>query len=100
MESGNSSTDTPLDPRWSEFVGDTPRRTLARPAIRAGAPITDYPHERLVQIVEWIESDEQRRSDAEILEVMFDEMGYTPELQTARVRASITHAITMSRQRV
>ena len=51
-------------------------RSLPRPFIYAGEPIANYRHRDLVAILRWIESDDQLRTEQELLNEAILEMGY------------------------
>lgn len=65
-----ASTETPR-----EVAAPGPERKVAKPFIRSQAPISDYSDTQLVDIVAWVNSDGLLRTDDELFEVVFAEMG-------------------------
>lgn len=74
----------------------TPSRSLPRPAIVPGAPITDYSAEELTKIVRWVLSDTLLRTDEELLHEIKKEMGY--KKLGPRIRIALEAAIRSARR--
>lgn len=68
-----------------------PRRSGARPRIRAGAPITEYEHRELVDLARWITSDGLLRTEGQIIDEMMRELGYSR--RGKRIVAALEHAV-------
>jgi very-short-patch-repair endonuclease len=62
-----------------------------RPHLGQRPSITDYSHEELERLVRWIQSDDQLRTDDELLEEAIDELGF--DRRGSRIVAAIREAI-------
>lgn len=69
----------------------TASRSLPRPAIRPGLPITEYSLTQLVQAIRWIESDTLLRTREEITAEVMRELGF--ERRGSRITTAIEQAI-------
>ncbi|MFF5229946.1 AAA domain-containing protein [Dactylosporangium sp. NPDC000521] len=84
--------DLPLAP---SPAGTTSPRTLPRPDVTPGRPITDYPRAVLVALIAWIESDTLLRTEEEVLEEARRELGF--KRGGTRINAALTEALRESR---
>ncbi|MEV0570598.1 AAA domain-containing protein [Dactylosporangium sp. NPDC050588] len=82
----------PLAP--SPAAASSPR-TLPRPDITPGRPITEYPRAALVALISWIESDTLLRTEEEVLEEARRELGF--KRGGTRINAALTEALHESR---
>lgn len=73
----------------------TTKRVGRRPAIPAHNSIADIPHSTLVQFIRWIESDDQLRTEDELLEEAMRELG--GRRRGGRVVTALTGAIKEAR---
>jgi very-short-patch-repair endonuclease len=71
------------------------RRKGPRPPIRRGRGIMEYPQYQLIQLIRWIESDDQIRTEDELLDETIRDLGF--RRRGSRVVALITAAIRQSR---
>ncbi|MGX4712289.1 AAA domain-containing protein [Rhodococcus ruber] len=72
-------------------------RSLPKPALRPGYPITDYPPSELVALVRWIESDGLLRTEEEVMRAAMTELGYRK--RGSRIVAALGNAIRIARRR-
>jgi hypothetical protein len=72
-----------------------PERTLPRPVIAPGAPISEYSRPQLVKIVRWILSDGLLRTDEELLRETSQAMGY--KRIGSKIRDTLTSAVRQAR---
>jgi very-short-patch-repair endonuclease len=82
-------------PGSSTTVAEQPaRRKGSRPPIRRGLPINAYSPARLVQVIRWIESDDQLRTEDELLVDAMNELGFKRHGKNivAALRAAIRQA--------
>ena len=70
---------------------DVASRAGRRPPIPAHNSIADIPNETLVRFIRWIESDDQLRTEDELLEEAMRELG--GRRRGARVVTALTRAI-------
>jgi very-short-patch-repair endonuclease len=91
FESQRQSTPIQLTPAPAELVARAPKRTAAKPRIISGSPISDYSGAQLVDIVAWVNSDGLLRTDDELFEVVFKEMGY--QVRGRRIKQRLYEAI-------
>jgi len=73
-----------------------PARSASRPRIRRGLPIHEYTQEELVQLIRWIESDEQLRTEDELLAEAINELGY--QRRGSKIVAALQIAIRRARR--
>src|SRR5262249_7848589 len=66
-----------------------------RPPIRRGLPIDAYTQTRLVQLIRWIESDDQLRTEEELLTAAMNELGF--KRQGKKIIAALRTAIRQAR---
>jgi very-short-patch-repair endonuclease len=71
-------------------------RERSRPAIRRGLPIDKYPAARLVELVHWIESDDQLRTEDELLAEAMNELGF--RRHGTKIVAALRAAIRQARK--
>ena len=55
---------------------DGSARTLPRPYVAPGKPITDYSREDLVELIRWIESDTLLRTEEQVVDAVRRELGF------------------------
>jgi hypothetical protein len=72
------------------------RRKGPRPPVRRGLGITEYPQYQLIQLIRWIESDDQVRTEDELLDETMRDLGF--RRHGSRVVALITAALRQSRR--
>jgi hypothetical protein len=72
-----------------------PRRHGARPPLRRGQPIDAYTRGQLVQLVRWIESDDQVRTQDELVLETMRELGF--QKRGRKIVAAIEGAIRQAR---
>lgn len=71
--------------------GSSRRRSRPRPSIPRKASIVDYTVGELVELVRWVNSDGQLRTDEEILRDLLPELGFNR--RGVRIETAIRHAI-------
>jgi very-short-patch-repair endonuclease/DNA polymerase III delta prime subunit len=81
------------EPRSQPDLPSSRRGT--RPPIRRGLPIDAYTPTRLVQLVRWIESDDQLRTEDELLRDAMNELGF--QRHGKKIAAALRAAIRQAR---
>jgi very-short-patch-repair endonuclease len=71
-------------------------RTARQPALVPRQPIEKYPTRTLVQLARWIESDDQNRTQNEVLDEMVHHLGY--RRRGHKIVETLTKAITEARR--
>ncbi|HEV3089938.1 MAG TPA: AAA domain-containing protein, partial [Candidatus Cybelea sp.] len=71
-------------------------RKLRRPRIQRGCPIGDYSDWQLVEIINWVNSDDVLRTEEEIIEEAARQMGY--ERKGRRIVEALENAVRHSRR--
>jgi very-short-patch-repair endonuclease len=71
-------------------------RTLPRPGLIPGQPITAYRHQELVALIRWLESDTLLRTEEEILREVMRELGFRK--RGSRIAAAVSAALRDARQ--
>ena len=92
-ENGNGTSPSPLKPdlkSWEDNVSSR-GRSAPRPSIPRKASIDDYTLGELVQLVRWINSDGELRTDEEILRDLIPELGFNR--RGVRIESAIRNAI-------
>lgn len=70
-------------------------RSLPRPDLTPGRPITEYPADALVALIHWIESDTLLRTEEQVLEETRRELGF--KRGGTRINAALTAALHTAR---
>jgi very-short-patch-repair endonuclease/DNA polymerase III delta prime subunit len=83
-----------IDSRFPRASASLPRGP--RPSVPRGLPIDDYLHSDLVQVARWIESDDQLRTEDELVAEMMRELGF--QRRGKKVVARLTAVATQVRQ--
>lgn len=73
-----------------------PRRTMARPQIRYGQPITYYSRSDLVSVIRWIESDGLLRTEEDLIRDAMEEFGW--RRRGSRIDVGLRGAIAAARR--
>lgn len=94
---------TPLAERSSRSVSRPPeegtptlKRNGPRPRLPYGVPITEYSHAQLTRLIRWIESDDQIRTEDELLDETVRELGF--QRRGSRIVSVVTSAIQRARR--
>lgn len=89
-------TDGPEAARPSTDPGAHARRRGPRPNVPAGWKIDEYWDHQLIELTQWIESDDLLRTEDELIAEVMDELGF--QRRGARIVAAIRSAIRRARQ--
>ncbi|MCY3562622.1 MAG: AAA domain-containing protein [bacterium] len=82
-------------PEAKAHQSETPRRK-GKPSLTPGLPITEYHPDELVALARWVMSDGLLRTDAQIFEEMFAELGYGR--RGPRIKEALKKAIEKAQQ--
>ncbi|MFG2038091.1 AAA domain-containing protein [Dactylosporangium sp. NPDC048998] len=82
-------------PPTPDPAGDDDGRPLPRPALTPGRPIGEYPHELLVDLIRWIESDTLLRTEEQVLDEARRQLGF--KRGGSRINAALSAAMTDAR---
>jgi hypothetical protein len=78
-----------------EVAPAQPARTVSKPSLRPGLPITEYAQSDLVALVRWIESDGRLRTEEQVIAEAMEELGY--RRRGSRISVALQSAIQESR---
>jgi very-short-patch-repair endonuclease len=82
-------------PAAGEPPADDDARPLPRPVLTPGRPIGDYPHELLVDLIRWIESDTLLRTEGQVVDEARRQLGF--KRGGTRINAALSAALADAR---
>jgi very-short-patch-repair endonuclease len=85
----------PNTPRLTLVRPPQPARPDPRPPIPPGRAISEYPKERLVELIRWIESDTLLRTEEEMVDEVMRELGF--KRRGTRITAAVKAALAEAR---
>ncbi|WP_432980575.1 AAA domain-containing protein [Dactylosporangium sp. CA-233914] len=80
-----------LQPSAAEPSPDEDHRPAPKPVFAPGRPIAEYPHELLVDLIRWIESDTLLRTEEQVAEEARKQLGF--KRGGTRINAALTAAL-------
>lgn len=95
MQTGRRTLPSAIDGAHPVSSTD-PRRSLPKPRMWAGEPITTYSRSQLAAVVRWIESDGLLRTEEDIIRDAMNELGW--RRRGSRIETSLRDAIALARR--